>query len=196
APFPPAPQAPTPDEPGEEVWTPEIVFSGSSHEGPAPLPIPVSDGPDEPELEVQPPLAEPEAEQTSGEETADGETPADGATDDEPARLPEPTPEPDPVPAAPDLAPDLPVTAEAGAAPDPAADLTDEQAAVYARLREWRNAEAKRQEVSRFIIASNATLAEVARRVPYTMDDLKAVKGMGPERLRKYGDKILEVVRG
>ncbi|WP_425145641.1 HRDC domain-containing protein [Deinococcus sp.] len=90
------------------------------------------------------------------------------------------------------LPPDLP---EAAAA-DPASDLSDEQQAVYARLREWRNAEAKRQTVSRFIIASNATLAEVARRVPYTEADLKAVKGMGPERLRKYGEKILEVVRG
>ncbi|MFD1732031.1 HRDC domain-containing protein [Deinococcus malanensis] len=89
------------------------------------------------------------------------------------------------------LAPDLPKGKE-----DPSADLTDEQAAVYARLREWRNAEAKRQEISRFIIASNATLAEIARRIPYTEADLRAVKGMGPERLRKYGDKILEVVRG
>ncbi|WP_104989514.1 HRDC domain-containing protein [Deinococcus sp. NW-56] len=182
----PAPQAPTPAEPEEEVWTPEIVFSGSGHEDPAPLPIPVSAGPDEPELEVQPPLAGPEAE--PAEEPATDEAPVMGDA--------APEPQPDPVPATPDLAPDLPVTTEAGAAPDPAADLTDEQAAIYARLREWRNAEAKRQEVSRFIIASNATLAEIARRVPYTMDDLKAVRGMGPERLRKYGEKLLEVVRG
>lgn len=190
APIPDTP-APRADAPAEEVWTPEIVFSGSGHEDPAPLPIPVSAGPDEPELEVTPPLAEPEAEQPAPEEE-----PADEAASDEAPEAPEPTPEPDPVPATPDLAPDLPVTTEAGAAPDPAADLTDEQAAIYARLREWRNAEAKRQEVSRFIIASNATLAEIARRVPYTMDDLKAVRGMGPERLRKYGEKMLEVVRG
>ena len=26
--------------------------------------------------------------------------------------------------------------------------------------------------------------------------ELRAVRGMGPERSRKYGDKILEVVRG
>lgn len=190
----PAPQASAPAAgPDEEVWTPEIVFSGSDHEDPAPLPIPVSAGPDEPELEVTPPLAEPEAEQT-----ADEAAPAGEGTTDEAPQAPDsmPEPQPDPVPAVPDLAPDLPVTTEAGAAPDPAADLTDEQAAIYARLREWRNAEARRQEVSRFIIASNATLAEIARRVPYTMDDLKAVRGMGPERLRKYGEKILEVVRG
>ncbi|BBN95864.1 hypothetical protein DEGR_25970 [Deinococcus grandis] len=100
---------------------------------------------------------------------------------------PEPTPEPAPV----ILPPDLP-----GGKEDPAANLTDEQMAVYARLREWRNAEAKRQEISRFIIASNATLAEIARRVPYTLDDLREVKGMGQARLGKYGDRILDVVRG
>ncbi|MCD0163783.1 HRDC domain-containing protein, partial [Deinococcus sp. 6YEL10] len=83
-----------------------------------------------------------------------------------------------------------------GGKEDPAADLTDEQAAVYARLRDWRNSEAKRQEISRFIVASNATLAEIARRVPYTEADLQEVRGMGPERLRKYGQQILEVVRG
>ncbi|GGJ80008.1 HRDC domain-containing protein [Deinococcus aquiradiocola] len=89
------------------------------------------------------------------------------------------------------LPPDLPTDASLDVD-----GLTPEQQAIFARLREWRNAEAKRQTVSRFIIASNATLAEVARRVPYTEADLKAVKGMGPERLRKYGEKILEVVRG
>ncbi|WP_456832617.1 HRDC domain-containing protein [Deinococcus sp. UYEF24] len=90
------------------------------------------------------------------------------------------------------LPPDLPTESKVAATDG----LTDEQQAVYARLREWRNAEAKRQGLSSFIIASNATLAEVARLVPYTEADLAAVRGMGPERLRKYGQKILEVVRG
>jgi|GEM_PF-2890514 len=90
------------------------------------------------------------------------------------------------------LPPDLPTESTTSATDG----LTDEQRAVYARLREWRNAEAKRQGLSSFIIASNATLAEVARLVPYTEADLAAVRGMGPERLRKYGQKILEVVRG
>jgi HRDC domain len=90
------------------------------------------------------------------------------------------------------LPPDLPTTAQAAATDG----LTEAEQAIFARLREWRNAEAKRQAVSSFIIASNATLAEVARVVPHTEADLKAVRGMGPERLRKYGEKILEVVRG
>ncbi|WP_229839052.1 HRDC domain-containing protein [Deinococcus piscis] len=95
------------------------------------------------------------------------------------------------------LQPDLPTAAQPGGAkPDPAADLTEEQSAVFARLRDWRNAEASRQEISRFIVASNATLAEIARRVPYTVEDLQTIKGMGPARLSKYGEAIVQVVRG
>lgn len=99
--------------------------------------------------------------------------------------------EPSEAPPIKQLKPDLP-----GGKEDPAADLSEEQAAIFARLREWRNAEAKRQEISRFIIASNATLAEIARRVPYTREDLGEVRGMGPGRMAKYGEKILELVRG
>ena len=109
----------------------------------------------------------------------------------QPQSQPQPALEPDPEPAA--LAPDLPGVPEGG---DPAADLTEEQSAVFARLRDWRNAEAKRQGISRFIVASNATLAEIARQVPYTLDDLRAIRGMGPARLSKYGEAILQVVRG
>ncbi|TDE86518.1 HRDC domain-containing protein [Deinococcus sp. S9] len=169
----------------EEAWTPEIVFSDHPPEI-HPLPTPISDGPDAPELDVTPPLAAPEDPEEDQEVAAQSETP--------PEPQPAPT-EPEPTAQTLTLTPDLPLTGEDGPL-DPAADLTDEQAAIYARLREWRNAEARRQEVSRFIIASNATLAEIARRVPYTEADLKAVRGMGPERLRKYGEKILEVVRG
>ena len=90
------------------------------------------------------------------------------------------------------LVPDLPPSA--GAA-DPAEGLSDEQRATYARLRDWRNAEAKRQEISRFIIASNATLAEIARSAPSDEAQLRKVRGMGPERIRKYGAAILGTVQ-
>lgn len=94
------------------------------------------------------------------------------------------------------LVPDLPIASAGSGKPDPTADLTEEQSAIFARLREWRDAEARRQEVSRFIIASNATLAEIARQVPYTAADLGSIKGMGPARLSKYGEAIVQIVRG
>ncbi|NTY01426.1 HRDC domain-containing protein [Deinococcus sp. JMULE3] len=177
----PAPvAAPAPQAEPEETWEPEIVFSDSPAQTAAPLPTPVSSGPDAPNLPQVP-----DVRHQAVEEQPAGEQAAEELPDAQPE--PEPTPEPAPV----ILPPDLP-----GGKEDPAANLTDEQMAVYARLREWRNAEAKRQEISRFIIASNATLAEIARRVPYTLDDLREVKGMGQARLGKYGDRILDVVRG
>ncbi len=109
------------------------------------------------------------------------------------APSPENTPEPLPSPAVDEpLSPDLP-SAEAG---DPAEGLNDQQHAAYMRLREWRNAEAKRQEVSRFIVASNATLAEVARRAPQSLEELRGIKGLGPQRLARYGEKLVELGRG
>ncbi|PNY80697.1 HRDC domain-containing protein [Deinococcus koreensis] len=198
----------TPPAQVEESWEPEIVYSDIAQPQ-VKLPIPVSSGPDAPNLgdELPDVLHQPErslpADQPDARPDAQPDAPvahAPAASRPAPAgrrggRGPvEQAPAPSEAPVI--IAPDLPVAAVAEGKEDPAADLSDEQAAVYARLREWRNAEAKRQEISRFIIASNATLAEIARRVPYTEADLRAVKGMGPERLRKYGDKILEVVRG
>lgn len=205
---------PAPAQDEGERWEPEIVFS-SQGQPPVPLTHTVSSGPDAPDLSP----AQAHAAQADDAAFHSGEVEGAG-NDARPAQAPErprrggrpangagergqpgmgqPSPaQPSPAqPEAPLLAPDLPVAAAAEGKADPAADLSDEQTAIYARLREWRNAEARRQEISRFIIASNATLAEIARRVPYTPEDLRAVRGMGPERSRKYGDKILEVVRG
>ncbi|MFT2722399.1 HRDC domain-containing protein [Deinococcus sp. A31D244] len=221
APVTPAVVAPALDSAPEETWEPEIVFSDSPSStpeiAPAPLPAPIStgsadalveDAPVEAELpDVQaagvsgPVASEPEAPRTEGRGgrgRSEGRNEGRGAGRGEgrpdrgagrPVRDRQPLPVADVTPVL--LTPDLP-----GGREDPAADLSDEQAEVYARLRDWRNAEAKRQEISRFIVASNATLAEIARRVPYTEADLHEVRGMGPERLRKYGEKILEIVRG
>ncbi|WP_415831133.1 HRDC domain-containing protein [Deinococcus frigens] len=208
---PAAPESP-PSQP-EESWEPEIVYSDLERP-PVRLPTPVSSGPDATPLDAGVPDVRHQPERTPAPEDHDApdRTPdtADSAQEAAASEALAPAQQTQPprrgsgrqrqprqeAREAPDAAPiilppDLPAAKE-----DPAANLSDEQAAVYARLREWRNAEAKRQEISRFIIASNATLAEIARRVPYTDADLQAVKGMGPERMKKYGDKILEVVRG
>ncbi|WP_092264587.1 HRDC domain-containing protein [Deinococcus reticulitermitis] len=180
-------------QPDEAPWQPEIVYSDLTHP-PVPLTHTVSSGPDAAPLDFTPPLAEDRPAPVTGPSAASDEAPAlpTPAPEPEPERAAPPAPEPE----LPALAPDLPATPESAGPDNVASDLTGEQAAIYARLREWRNAEAKRQEISRFIIASNATLAEIARRVPYTLEDLRAVRGMGPGRLDKYGNKILEVVRG
>lgn len=213
---PPAPTFAVPSPAHDEVWEPEIVFSDTpkpdaltdavhrQSEKERSEELPEEDAVDAVQAEAQAEQGSEETEaDTAGsfaealaqfEQTQAGQEQAQEQleqTQTEPAQAAAP------IILTPDLPPTPPATQGTDAErPDPTADLTPEQAAIYARLRDWRNAEAKRQDMSRFIIASNATIAEIARRVPYTAADLKAVRGMGPERLRKYGEKILEVVRG
>lgn len=125
-------------------------------------------------------------EQTHAESPAPEDAPTQENTAELRTASPSQPPQPEIV-----LTPDLP-SAESK---DPTEGLSDEQRAIFARLRDWRNAEAKRQEISRFIIASNATLAEIARSAPRDETELRKVRGMGPERVRKYGEAILGTVQ-
>ncbi len=78
---------------------------------------------------------------------------------------------------------------------DPTEGLGELELRRYNRLRDWRNEEAKKLSLSRFIIASNATLAEIAKREPHTLEELVTARGMGKERVAKYGAAMLEVLR-
>lgn len=62
-------------------------------------------------------------------------------------------------------------------------------------LRQWRLAEARRQGVPAFHILSNRTLLAVVEALPASEDELLAVRGIGPTLTRKYGQRILELVR-
>ena len=78
---------------------------------------------------------------------------------------------------------------------DPAGALNASELERYARLREWRDAEATKLEVSKLVVASNAILSAIASANPDSLDGLAAIKGMGPERLRKYADAMLAALK-
>ena len=107
---------------------------------------------------------------------------------------PEPPSEPAP-PADPD-APSGPAMTFEPATQDPTSSLGGTELDRYARLREWRDAEAERLEISRFQVASNALLSGVARANPDSLAAFEHVKGIGPERVKRYGDAILSVLHG
>ncbi|MGA8847266.1 MAG: ATP-dependent DNA helicase UvrD2 [Nocardioides sp.] len=65
---------------------------------------------------------------------------------------------------------------------------------LYDRLREWRKDRAKTDEIAAFMVFSNATLELVAELKPRTEIALKAINGIGPEKLEKYGPELLELV--
>ena len=45
-----------------------------------------------------------------------------------------------------------------------------------------------------YVIAHDATLAAIAEARPASLSALRRVKGMGPAKLEKYGDGILDVL--
>ena len=65
---------------------------------------------------------------------------------------------------------------------------------VFAALREWRLATARTEGIAAFVVAHDSVLAAIAETRPATLAALRRVKGMGPAKLEKYGDGILEVL--
>ena len=67
--------------------------------------------------------------------------------------------------------------------------------ALYERLEAWRRETAKREDRAAYLVLTNESLRQVAAEKPQTLDALKAVKGIGPVKLERYGEAILELIR-
>ena len=65
-----------------------------------------------------------------------------------------------------------------------------EAAAMFQRLRQWRLERAKADDVPAFVVFSDATLRELARRRPATDAGLLAVSGIGPAKLAAYSEAL------
>jgi len=89
------------------------------------------------------------------------------------------------------------------ARPDPAAflrvkgarDLAPAQAAVLQALFAYREQQAERMDRPPFKVMGEATLLELARRVPHRAEDLRSVPGMTPEQVHRYGHAVLEAIQ-
>ncbi len=64
------------------------------------------------------------------------------------------------------------------------------------RLEAWRRETAKTEGIPPYIVFSNDTLAKIAAANPQTLTDLDTVKGVGPVKLSRYGETVLNVLRG
>ncbi len=65
---------------------------------------------------------------------------------------------------------------------------------MFVALREWRLSTAREEGIAAFIVAHDSVLAAIAEARPANIAALRRVKGMGPTKLEKYGDGILEVL--
>jgi ATP-dependent DNA helicase RecQ len=67
--------------------------------------------------------------------------------------------------------------------------------ALLDRLRILRRAIAKEEQVPAYVVFPDRTLAEMAVRRPRTPVALAGIRGVGPTKLERYGERFLAVVR-
>jgi ATP-dependent DNA helicase RecQ len=77
---------------------------------------------------------------------------------------------------------------------DPTAGMSPREKSRWERLRAWRAETAKSDGVPAYVIFHDATLAEIARSDPDTIDDLRHIPGIGVRKLERFGDELLDVV--
>jgi ATP-dependent DNA helicase RecQ len=88
-----------------------------------------------------------------------------------------------------------PVLRPRGALAAPAPPAAPVDADLAARLRDWRLERSRSDGVPAYVVLTNACLDEVCRRLPGDEDALLDVPGMGPARIERYGQDLLELVR-
>ncbi len=74
------------------------------------------------------------------------------------------------------------------------AHLDPESQGRFEALRAWRAAVAREHGVPAYVIFHDATLREIARTDPRTLDELSHVHGVGVRKLEAYGEALLECV--
>jgi superfamily II DNA helicase RecQ len=74
-------------------------------------------------------------------------------------------------------------------------ELSSENFAVFARLREWRKAAAAREAVQLYAVFMNEQLAAMVEKRVTTKSALLAIDGVGEARASKYGDEVLAILR-
>jgi len=74
-------------------------------------------------------------------------------------------------------------------------DFDPDRDSLYERLRDLRKKLADERNVPAYVVFSDRTLREMAARKPTTDDELLEVNGVGPQKLERYGDAFLAVIR-
>jgi ATP-dependent DNA helicase RecQ len=83
-----------------------------------------------------------------------------------------------------------------GAAKDkpPPLPLDDAATARFLALKAWRAEVAREHNLPAYVVFHDATLAEMAREHPPTLEALGGISGVGAKKLDAYGREILRVL--
>ena len=73
-------------------------------------------------------------------------------------------------------------------------ELTGREQAIFDKLRWWRVETARKHNVPAYVIFVDATLREIARAKPASLDQLRGVSGVGEKKLATYGEEIVAMI--
>jgi ATP-dependent DNA helicase RecQ len=74
--------------------------------------------------------------------------------------------------------------------------LGKESQDLFERLRWWRVETARKHNVPAYVIFHDATMREIARLRPTSLDQLRGVSGVGERKLETYGAEIVGLIAG
>jgi DNA helicase II / ATP-dependent DNA helicase PcrA len=67
---------------------------------------------------------------------------------------------------------------------------------LFEALADWRKSRAKADEIPAYIVFHNTVLVAIADARPRSLDELAEIAGVGPAKLERYGNAVLEVLEG
>ena len=76
------------------------------------------------------------------------------------------------------------------------ANTLDNEKELFSALKSKRMELARKRRVPAYIIFSDATLHQILLHKPQTLEEMGKLNGVGPQKLEKYGEAFLDVVRG
>jgi ATP-dependent DNA helicase RecQ len=73
-------------------------------------------------------------------------------------------------------------------------DLSATEQAIFDKLRWWRVETARKHNVPAYVIFHDATMREIAKAQPESLDDLRNISGVGEKKLETYGEEIVALI--
>ncbi len=73
-------------------------------------------------------------------------------------------------------------------------ELSRDEQQIFERLRSWRMGTAREHGVPAYVVFQDATLREIAKVKPSSIDALRGVSGVGEKKLVSYGDEIVAII--
>ncbi|GAA4024036.1 DNA helicase RecQ [Actimicrobium antarcticum] len=73
-------------------------------------------------------------------------------------------------------------------------DLSGHDQVIFDKLRWWRMETARKHNVPAYVIFHDATMREIAKARPASLEDLRGVSGVGEKKLETYGAEIVGLI--